>query len=125
MERIIKFRAYNTHTNEMEYDVHLLDRFAEILSSEHYKVQQFTGHLSFFSQQEVYQGDFIKVAGRTRIQPTSAIYFHNLFLTWVVDMPATFSTYSLDTHAPIPIWQLECEVIGSIYTTPSLIKQTV
>lgn len=58
--RVIKFRAFNEALGTMDLDVHLLDRFAEILASKNYTVMQWTG-LKDVHGKEIYQHDHVRI----------------------------------------------------------------
>lgn len=60
MSREIRFKAWDNNLKVMEYDVHLLDRFAEILARGQYTVLQYTGRRDKQGN-EVFEGDVLAV----------------------------------------------------------------
>jgi len=125
-DREIKFRAWNSNLQVMEDDVHVLDRFAEILSRNHYTVLRYTG-LKDKNGKEIYEGDILN--GRNQV------------LKIVYWCPKRAAFCESEQFRPVPAKHsfaklydkfrtvfnkdgqlINHEVIGNIYENPDLMK---
>lgn len=116
-QRVIKFRAWHMNLLEMERDVHVLDRFAEILAwPEKYVVMQFTG-LKDKNRVEIYEGDLLKFFDKV-----IAVVVFQSFGGWSYEwIDPTYKTIRQYNPEPffrnINLW----EVVGNIYEHPELL----
>lgn len=107
--REIKFRAWDTTSNQMMGSSSLTDyfkRWSGPPNGEAFYVMQFTG-LKDKNGKEIYEGDIMKITE----------HYHEVF--WDIDR-AMFRTkvYSLTSSI-----QWDGEVIGNIYENPELLAQ--
>ena len=130
--RVIRFRAWHKTLSVMENDVHVLDRFAEILSRDgvQYNVMQFTG-LKDKNGKDIYEGDVLEFADKwewykgsygikmhfaepDRLKELREQYDKEPMERRVIEMPECYN------------WLLSSEiqtywhVIGNIYESPNL-----
>lgn len=108
----LKFRAWHLNLLEMEYDVQVLDRFAEILARpETFAVMQATG-LNDKNGKEIYELD--------RLQDSSG----EIWIVYWYDYHACFGWYNeKQPHIKAEIIDnLNTRVIGNVYENPELLK---
>ena len=118
-DRKIKFRAWDGNLRVMEDDVHVLDRFAEILSRDHYTVLQYTG-LKDKNGKEIYDGDILnwdysgETEGRDWMKdPVYKVTYEDDYFVCGVGLKQ-----DLFLH---PFRFKHTEAVGNIYANPELL----
>lgn len=123
MSREIKFRAWHFNRLEMENDVHLLERLAEIISRpEEYHIMQFTGLLDKAGV-EIYEGDVCIYSDPLDGKLKVIIEWHQYGIPAVihryVESKSNYCEYDFD-H--LDMVGKNYEVIGNIYQHHNLLK---
>lgn len=97
----------------MEYDIHVLDRFAEILSRDHYEVMQYT-NVNDKNNKSIYEGDIVNGAVFDTTICCGTIDFWNGGF-WIHPI-VKFTNW-----VPLHDWKGSIFVIGNIHQNPELL----
>jgi uncharacterized phage protein (TIGR01671 family) len=132
-KRVFKFRAWHNNNKVMTKDVHLLDTFNEMICRDYYTVMQWTS-LTDKHGKEIYEGDILRIKTQSGREENFVcqwgVHRRDMKSGYTVDIPS-FS-FVIEGFPTFPIvnnymngHDLEIiEVIGNIYETPGLIKES-